>query len=165
MRRYTMSKQSSVNRYRVHGPATRDMLLVHHSKAVQVAPVKIDVESAWNAALETEMCMIWFQVMLSISTCGAAQRRWVTRCYCFCWLWGSAPRQGRTLVHFSAQPDTFGVTESPSQLSRVPEMAVAHSWVTDGRIATLYFCVANLTVYLLESSDSKSVDRHLRYPE
>jgi len=44
-------------------------------------------------------------------------------------------------------------------------MGVANSGVTDGRIAILSDCVANLTVYLLESSDSRCVDRHLRYPE
>ena len=42
-------------------------------------------------------------------------------------------------------------------------MAVANSPEIDGRIAILYNRMANLTVYLLESSESKSVDRHLSY--
>jgi hypothetical protein len=43
-------------------------------------------------------------------------------------------------------------------------MAVANSSVIDGRIAILQHCMANLTVYLLESSDSKSVDSHFEVP-
>ena len=34
----------------------------------------------------------------------------------------------------------------------------------DGRIAILYRCMANLTVYLLKVSNSRRIDRHLRYP-
>jgi len=34
----------------------------------------------------------------------------------------------------------------------------------DGRIAISYHCMANLTVYLLNVSNSRRVDRHLRYP-
>jgi hypothetical protein len=59
------------------------------------------------------------------------------------------------LVHRSRRSSNF---------SRVPQMAVADSREIDSRIAILYHCMANLTFYLLESSDSKSVDRHLRYP-
>jgi len=43
-------------------------------------------------------------------------------------------------------------------------MAAANSGEIDGRIAILYHCMAHLTVYLLEASNSKSVARHLRYP-
>jgi len=43
-------------------------------------------------------------------------------------------------------------------------MAVANSEVIDCRIAMLYHCMANLTVYLLGSANLRSVDRHLRYP-
>ena len=41
---------------------------------------------------------------------------------------------------------------------------VANSREIDGHIAILYRCVANLTVYLLKVSNSRRVDRHLRYP-
>jgi hypothetical protein len=51
-----------------------------------------------------------------------------------------------------------------SQLSRVPQMAVANCRVQDGRIAMLYHRMANLTVYLLKGANLRSVDRHLRYP-
>jgi len=43
-------------------------------------------------------------------------------------------------------------------------MAVANFRVIDGRFAILGVCVADLTVYQLESSNSKSVDSHLCPP-
>jgi len=43
-------------------------------------------------------------------------------------------------------------------------MTVANSCEADGRIAIWYRCMANLTVYLLKVSNSRRVDRHVRYP-
>ena len=51
-----------------------------------------------------------------------------------------------------------------SKLSRVHQTAVANSLIIDGRIAILCHCI-NLTMNLLESSDSTSVDPHLVYPK
>jgi hypothetical protein len=50
-----------------------------------------------------------------------------------------------------------------TQFSKVPQIAVANSGETDGRIAIWYHRMANLTVYLLKVSNSRRVDRHLRY--
>ena len=52
----------------------------------------------------------------------------------------------------------------PSQFSMLPQMAVANSCVIDGRTTIFSHCMANLTVYLLESANLRSADRHLRYP-
>jgi len=51
-----------------------------------------------------------------------------------------------------------------SQFSRVPQMAVANYGEIDGRITIWYHRMANLMVYLLKVSNSRRVDRHLRYP-